>query len=71
MTQVQVHQQISAALSDLQLLRREQVQALTGLKKSTLYNMVASGAFPAQVRVGVRGSRWKSAEIRQWLEVQQ
>ena len=67
----QVHQQISTALLELQLLRREQVQDLTGLKKSTLYNMVTAGHFPAQVRVGVRGSRWKSAEIRAWLEAQQ
>jgi len=50
------------------ILRRKQVEARTGLKRSTIYAKVAAGEFPAPVRLGVRAVGWVEAEISSWLE---
>jgi prophage regulatory protein len=49
------------------ILRRKQVEARTGLRRSTIYSKVASGDFPRPVRLGARAVGWVEAEISQWL----
>ena len=49
------------------ILRRKQVEARTGLRRSTIYAKVAAGEFPAPVRLGARAVGWLEAEIQQWL----
>ena len=51
----------------LQMLRRNQVEAQTGLSKSSLYRRMAEGRFPQPVRVGPQSVRWRTAEIEAWL----
>ena len=58
-------EQIHQALA---ILRRRQVEARTGLKRSTIYAKVAAGEFPAPVRLGTRAVGWIESEICQWLE---
>jgi prophage regulatory protein len=41
---------------------------VTGLSRSTIYRMVASGAFPAPVQVGLRAVAWRWAEVDRWSE---
>jgi prophage regulatory protein len=50
-----------------QLLRRKQVQALTGLARSTIYEKMAAGQFPQPVRIGIRSVAWVAAEIDGWI----
>ena len=50
------------------ILRRPQVEATTGLSRSTLYAMMAEGAFPQPVRLGKRAVGWSEAVISDWLE---
>lgn len=49
-------------------LRRRDVEARTGLSRSTLYAMMAQGMFPRPVRLGLRAVGWPEAEIVEWLE---
>ncbi|RMD91188.1 MAG: AlpA family phage regulatory protein [Alphaproteobacteria bacterium] len=48
------------------LLRRAEVEDLTGLSKSGLYELIAAGRFPRPVRVGIQAVRWRASEIAAW-----
>jgi prophage regulatory protein len=38
----------------------------TGLGRSTIYRLVASGDFPAPVHVGRRAVAWRWADLDRW-----
>ena len=52
----------------LALIRRKQVEARTGLSRSTIYLRIARGEFPAPVSLGRRAVGWRSDEIDRWIE---
>jgi prophage regulatory protein len=54
--------------SDTRLLRRPEVQSLTGLSKSTMYQMIADGDFPKQIQIGKRSVFWAEAHITKWIQ---
>jgi prophage regulatory protein len=49
------------------IIRRKTVEARTGLSRSTIYDRVAEGTFPAPVNLGARAVGWVEAEVSQWL----
>ncbi len=49
------------------LLRRRQVEEITGLARSTIYRLMEQGAFPRPVRVGPSAVRWRESDITQWM----
>lgn len=51
-----------------QILRLRDVQEKTGLKRSTIYQMILEGRFPKQVRLGLRSVGWHSDQIQAWLD---
>ena len=51
----------------IRYIRRPEVEARTGLSRSTIYAMMAAGAFPAPVKLGLRAVGWSEAEIAAWL----
>jgi prophage regulatory protein len=51
----------------LTILRRKQVEARTGLSRSTLYSMIQRGQFPRPVTLTARAVGWLETEIEQWL----
>ena len=53
--------------SALTILRRKQVEARVGLRRSTIYQGVADGSFPRPVRLGARSVGWLSHEIERWI----
>ena len=50
------------------ILRRPDVEFATGLSRSTLYAMMAEGAFPKPIKLGKRAVGWREADIAAWLE---
>lgn len=50
------------------ILRRPEVEARTGLSRSTIYAMMAAGAFPVPIKLGTRAVGWPEAELTDWLE---
>lgn len=48
-------------------LRRPAVQIATGLSRSSLYAMMASGDFPRPVRIGKRAVAWPESAVTAWL----
>jgi predicted DNA-binding transcriptional regulator AlpA len=51
------------------LLRREQVEARVGLKKSAIYALMKDGKFPKCRRVPhTRAVAWRSSDIDAWID---
>jgi prophage regulatory protein len=44
------------------------VMRATGLGRSTIYRLVARGAFPAPVHLGPRAVAWRWADLDRWSE---
>jgi prophage regulatory protein len=57
-------------MSQLQtILRRHDVERATGLKRSTIYDMMADGRFPKPIPLGAGrkgGVGWLESEIASW-----
>lgn len=49
-------------------LRRPEVEAITGLSRSTLYDMMNRGEFPRPVRLTRKAVGWPESKITEWLE---
>jgi prophage regulatory protein len=58
---------VSQVKTALCILRRNQVQARTGLSRSTIYLRIAEGSFPKPVSLGARAVGWLESDIEQWL----
>ncbi len=52
------------------ILRRPQVEARTGLSRSTIYAKISASAFPKSVKLGKRAVGWIESEINGWLAAQ-
>lgn len=57
-------EQLKTALS---ILRRRQVEARVGLSRSTIYERIKRGEFPAPIRLGARSVGWPSDAIDDWV----
>lgn len=49
------------------LLRRKQVEARTGLTRSTIYALMAEGKFPKPVPLVGRTVAWTESSIDKWI----
>lgn len=50
------------------ILRRNQVEALTGLPRSTIYDWISKGRFPKPIKLSERSVGWLEDEVRQWQD---
>ena len=51
----------------ISILRRHEVEARTGLSRSTIYLRVSQGTFPRPISLGPRAVGWVEAEVDAWL----
>lgn len=49
------------------ILRRRQVEARTGLARSTIYDRIKAGTFPAPISLGEKAVGWIESEVNGWL----
>jgi prophage regulatory protein len=49
------------------ILRRREVERLTGLARSTIYEYIKSGTFPCPVKLGARAVGWRYADVLDWI----
>lgn len=60
-----------AHLSDnLEIIRRNQVLKIVPISVSALYQKIAEGKFPKQIKLGARAVGWKKQEVLEWLTSQ-
>ena len=50
------------------LLRRREVESITGLSRASIYRLIADGDFPRPVKVSAAGVRWRSSDITAWIQ---
>lgn len=51
----------------LTILRRKQVEAATGLSRSSIYQRIKEKTFPAAVQLGPRAVGWRAGDIEAFL----
>lgn len=47
--------------------RRPAVQKITGISRSSIYDMMAKGEFPRPVKLGPKAVGWRESDIAKWL----
>jgi prophage regulatory protein len=50
------------------ILRRPDVEARTGLSRSTIYQLMSEGRFPRPIKLSKRAVGWYESAITRWLE---
>ena len=50
------------------LIRRKEVEKMTGLKRSSIYLKIKEGDFPKPIKLGMRAVAWLEADVMQWIE---
>lgn len=50
------------------LLRRPEVEAMTGLSRSSIYLQMSRGTFPRPIYVTAHAVRWPLSAVRSWVE---
>ena len=49
-------------------LRREAVEQVTGLARSTIYELMSKGLFPRPVKLTGKAVGWRESAIAEWLD---
>ena len=52
----------------IKILRRNEVEQIVGLSRSTIYAMMAEKTFPKPIKLGRRAVGWRSSDIEKWLK---
>ena len=55
------------AKAPVRFLRMPEIQARTGVSRTTIYQWMAEGRFPRPVRLGARAMGWIEADFDEWL----
>ncbi len=50
----------------IKLLRRREVEEITGLSRAGIYEQMTEGVFPKPVRIGLRAVAWVDSEVAKW-----
>ncbi|MFH1218212.1 MAG: AlpA family phage regulatory protein [Pseudomonadota bacterium] len=59
---------MESKLDEMAILRLPDVMRLIGLRRTTIYDMMAKGTFPRSVALSARAKGWRAGDIRAWLE---
>lgn len=50
------------------LIRLPEVETITGLKKSSIYNLLKAGRFVPPVMISARCTAWPESAVLQWVQ---
>jgi len=56
-----------SAMNGMAILRLPDVIGLIGLRKTTIYAMVAKGLFPSPIPLGLRARGWRAGDVLAWI----
>lgn len=54
-------------MQNIRMMRRREVESITGLGRSAIYEKMAEGTFPKNVPLGLRAVGWVSSEVESWV----
>ena len=52
----------------MKFLRRKEVEKVTGLSRSSIYQYMSAGNFPRSHKVGRRAVAWLESDVHKWME---
>lgn len=56
------------ATQPLTILRRKQVESRCGISRSSIYQGIKDGTFPAPIRLGNKSVGWIESDINNWIQ---
>lgn len=57
----------NSTLTAERLLRRAQVEQMTGLPRASIYRIMEEGKFPRPVRLTARAVAWRATDVQKWI----
>lgn len=48
--------------------RRRAVEQITGLSRSSIYDLISKGDFPKPIKLSKRAVAWRESDLGDWLE---
>ena len=51
----------------MRIIKIKEVLKITGLGRSTMYQLIAISQFPKPIRLGPRAVGWLESEVHQWI----
>ena len=49
------------------LLKRPEVETITGLSRASIYARMDRGEFPRPMRLGPRSVAWRDSDVQEWI----
>lgn len=54
-------------MATLKLVRPDELAAMLGVCRHTIYHWVRCGRFPEPIKIGERASAWRLEDVERWL----
>ena len=54
-------------MTEDRFIRRPELEAMTGLSRSTIYRLMSEGEFVPRYLIGKQAVGWKLSEVQAWL----
>ena len=51
------------------IIRIKEVKTITGLSRSTIYEMMKAGNFPKPIKLGSHSVGWIESEVQDWISL--
>ena len=55
-------------MTEISLIRKKQVEALTGRSYTSLRRDMKTAGFPRPIQIGPRAIAWRLADVRAWID---
>jgi len=55
-------------MEKLRFVKRKEVESITGLSRSSIYNKMKNDTFPKKIILGERSVGWLEHEVQEWLK---
>ena len=55
-------------MENLRIVRRPEVEAITGLSRSSIYSKMDDGTFPRNIKLSARSVGWLESEVQAFLQ---
>ena len=52
----------------MRFIKLQNVMAITGMSRSSIYLAISEGRFPKQINLGVRSIAFLESEVQEWME---
>jgi prophage regulatory protein len=54
-------------MENMRIVKRPEVEAITGLSRSSIYSKMDDGTFPRSIKLSERSVGWLEHEVQAWL----